>query len=524
MNFIKRAWNNVSRRFTKTILLAVTFFMIGNLVILGLGISQAAENAKILTRKKMKAVVNYEIDYESFHKYVDGLTDQTEIDEAYKNYPKLDKENASALLNDERVIAYNYIRYSNMFTKDISGVPVGNEHLKENNGSGSYILEDGTEVEYREPELQVYGNMSPNMIEFADGTNTIVEGRFYNQSDLDNQNRVVVISKELAEHNNLKIGDFISTIAADPRYLETSTKNELKADTYFHDYEIIGIYTTLNEVDPNSENFRWMSIYENPKNIVYVPMTSYAQDTFEVESAIYEYQKNNNSEFYVSDHVPSYEDNLTPYKVVILIDDPLHIDSYVKYYSDGLAEYTKINANNETFKSLAKPLDTLSFFSNVIVWIVGVNAVVIITLVTALTLKTREFEIGVLLSLGVSKLKIVLQLFTELLLVALIGFTLAIISGSLVAGKVGDEVLKFQQSQQEEENSEPWYHTSYKDPTDYFTNISQEELFEEYKVAVSPLLIAEIYVFGLGVVFIAILIPSAMIMRLNPKQILLSTN
>ena len=60
--------------------------------------------------------------------------------------------------------------------------------------------------------------------------------------------------------------------------------------------------------------------------------------------------------------------------------------------------------------------------------------------------------------------------------------------------------------------------------TNYFTSITQEEILEEYEVEISPLIIAEIYILGLGVVFLSILIPSAMIMRFNPKKILMSTN
>ena len=53
---------------SKSILLAVTFFLIGNLVIIGLGINNAAEQAKIETRQKMRAVVSYEVDYEDVYK------------------------------------------------------------------------------------------------------------------------------------------------------------------------------------------------------------------------------------------------------------------------------------------------------------------------------------------------------------------------------------------------------------------------------------------------------------------------
>ena len=47
MNFINRAIKNVTRRLSKTILLVLTFFLIGNLVIIGLGISNASKSAKI---------------------------------------------------------------------------------------------------------------------------------------------------------------------------------------------------------------------------------------------------------------------------------------------------------------------------------------------------------------------------------------------------------------------------------------------------------------------------------------------
>ena len=57
MNFINRAFKNVTRRMSKTVLLILTFFLIGNLVIIGLGVSKASESAKILTRQKIKAII-----------------------------------------------------------------------------------------------------------------------------------------------------------------------------------------------------------------------------------------------------------------------------------------------------------------------------------------------------------------------------------------------------------------------------------------------------------------------------------
>ncbi|MBE6108167.1 MAG: ABC transporter permease, partial [Erysipelotrichaceae bacterium] len=135
-----------------------------------------------------------------------------------------------------------------------------------------------------------------------------------------------------------------------------------------------------------------------------------------------------------------------------------------------------------------------------------------------------EYEIGVLLSQGVSKLMIVAQFFVELALVAVIGFTLSVASGTLIAGKVGEEVLEYQVEfsglNETEEEDDYNYISNWDD--NYFTEVSLSDMVEEYEVQISPLIIAEIYVAGLGIVLISILIPSFMIMRYNPKKILMS--
>ncbi|MGN1388755.1 MAG: ABC transporter permease, partial [Bulleidia sp.] len=432
MNAFKRAWAYVRRKPTKTILLMITFFLIGNLVILGLGISEAADNAKILTRKSMRAVVSYEVDYNSYYDYVNGLTDQDEIDKAYQNYPQIDPSIAQEIAKDERVIAFNYMVNTAAYSVDFDNVPLGNE---ENRGTTTYIDENGNEVEYKDPNIMIYANMYPNMIEFAEGTFSVASGNMFTQSDIDNANNVVLITQELADQNNLHVGDTIKLTTLDLSTEQDYISNGISQDDLDLELEICGIYTTTNDVDPSSENYKWMSPYESPKNIVLMPMTSYAaymENLMDIQVKVH-------PEYYEGTNIDDMKASASiPTKVVYLLDDPLHVDQFVEDHTSQLGQYTILNANNETFKKMARPLDTLSFFANIVVWIVVVNAVVIISLVTALTLKTREYEIGVLLSIGVSKAKVVLQLFAELFMIAVIGFGLAAVSGSLLAGKVGD--------------------------------------------------------------------------------------
>ena len=189
---------------SKSILLAVTFFLIGNLVIIGLGINNAAEQAKIETRQKMRAVVSYEVDYDAFRKYVEDLDEEAQ-QEAYKNYPSVTMDDIKNLMSDERVKTVNVVSTNMLYSNGFETVPLNND--RENNGGGTMTYEDGTTVEYIEPDLKLQTNYFPNMIELEDKMYEIVEGRFYNQEEVDEGKMVCLITDKLASHNNLRVGD-----------------------------------------------------------------------------------------------------------------------------------------------------------------------------------------------------------------------------------------------------------------------------------------------------------------------------
>jgi ABC-type antimicrobial peptide transport system permease subunit len=512
MNFYQRALRYIRRTPTKTLLLILTFFVIGNLVILGLGVSQASDNAKILTRQKMRAVVNYQTDYDAYFKYTDTITDMDELNAAYQNMPKIDPALALQIAEDPRVKAYNYMMtYIAYGRNGLEHVPLGNE----DNNNNTYTDENGNTVTYEDPGFNMIGNYDPEMIEFLEGTYQVTSGNMYTREDVDQEKNVCLITEELASVNNLRIGDTItlSNFSKDTmkRYEELGySDEELSVDL-----EIIGIFTTQETVDPNSPEYRYMGPSQSPKNKVLMPLTAFtAYRTVCEEAGMKLYPES----YRGVDKDAYLEKEKIPDKVTYLLDDPLHVEEFVKDYTPKIGEYLELDANNEIFKKMARPLDTMSFFAGILVSIVVLNAVVIISLVTALTLKNREYEIGVLLSIGVSKAAIVTQLFLELLLIAFVGFGFASISGSLMAGEVGDIVLDYQTTSESQYESDNDY-INYSDS--YFTEISQDDLLSEYHVSVSPLLIVEIFVLGTFVVLIAIIIPSYMIMRLNPKQILL---
>lgn len=533
MNFFNRAIKNTTRKLSKTILLVLTFFLIGNLVIIGLGISKASENAKTLTRQKMRAVVTMSMDYNAIWQYVETLSEE-EQEAFYKDYPSMTYKEIKELIKDERVRTANVITTSQLYATDnFDYVHLNNKaESNEFGGQSCYYNElTGQEecVEYQNPSFYTKANFLPDMIEFSDGEFTITEGRFYTQEEIDTSANVVIISEALAAQNGLKVGDSFEVYTDSPGELSTSYNRGLTLSDITLRLQIIGLFTHTHPIMPDQNNFDYTYPYENPDNMMFMPSSTVFASTLLAQQKRFD----NLAEMYPDDDYykdpanrPSLEsiDDMTVYEATILLNDPLEVDEFVEEYSNKIGDFKKLDANNDEFKRLAKPLDTLNLYSSFIVWLVVINAIVIITLVTALTLKTREYEIGVLLSIGATKFKVIMQFFVELAIVAVLGFTLAIGSGSLIANKIGNIVLDYQLSSSEVDEEEDYYYDDYYSVWDsnYQTEISLEDMVSEYNVSVSPVIIAEIYVLGLGIVLISILIPSMMIMRYNPKRILMS--
>jgi len=518
MNFLNRAIKNITRLKTKSILLIVTFFMIGNLVIIGLGVSYASDNAKTLTRQKMKPVVTYEVDSDAFSAWVNSLETDEEKNDAYNNYPQLKKSDFDKLTKSDYVELVNALVTQQVYASGFT--PIINED--NNNTDNGVIVYSSSSADgdynYSNPDVNLIGNAYDNMIEINEGTYVIDEGRFYTQDEIDSGAKVAVIEQRLATANNLKIGDRITVKMIQDNSYESQYTGDL--DTSI-EYEIIGIFTNNKVL---SEDDSWMSSYPaySPENTILVPSTSITGKLNEISLASWNYYKSMwpDEEYYQNDDNMPTEDSFYN-TFVILLNDPLNVDKFIEESASSLIPFTRLNANDDLFQTFAKPLDTMSLFANIIVWIVVINAIVIISLVTALTMKTREHEIGILLSVGVSKFKIVAQLFAELTAVAVIGFTLAVVSGSLVAKSIGQAVLNYQLTNTEstDDNNNNYYYYD----NNYFTEITQDDMLSEYQVSINPVIIAEIYVLGLGVVMISILIPSYMIMRFNPKRILTNT-
>ena len=105
----------------------------------------------------------------------------------------------------------------------------------------------------------------------------------------------------------------------------------------------------------------------------------------------------------------------------------------------------EITLNNESFENAASSLQQLSSLMSTILIVVLVVSVAVLSLILTMWARTRIHETGVLLSVGIRKLSILGQYIAEVLMIAILAFSLSYFSSSAIARQMGN-MLQAEQS------------------------------------------------------------------------------
>ncbi|MCL1853376.1 MAG: FtsX-like permease family protein [Peptococcaceae bacterium] len=152
--------------------------------------------------------------------------------------------------------------------------------------------------------------------------------------------------------------------------------------------------------------------------------------------------------------------------------------------------------------------------------VVGASLIILSLLIT-LFLRDRKHEIGVYLSLGERKTKVVVQIALEVVVVALIAITLSLFSGNILAGSISEKMLVDQVAAEQGKKSNNGYVYTELEYMGYRTEIDSNEVARSYAVSLDLITMLLFYAVGIGTVSLSTLMPIAYISRLNPKKILM---
>ena len=181
---------------------------------------------------------------------------------------------------------------------------------------------------------------------------------------------------------------------------------------------------------------------------------------------------------------------------------------------------------------MIQPIENVASVSDKVVIIVAVAGIVVLTLVVVLFTKERTYEIGVLLSLGESKFKLLLQFFSELLIIGVVAFGISIFSGNVIAQKMADSLLANEAAVTETSKTVPSNGPGGQGgpgggqfggkggPGGQST--SKVETIDTIDVNVTANDLAKLAGLGVVIIFVSTALTSVSIMRYKPKDILTS--
>ena len=195
----------------------------------------------------------------------------------------------------------------------------------------------------------------------------------------------VLVHEEFAKLNNLDIGSKIK--------LEKANSSEQK--TTNKDYEVVGIYsgTKNNEFQGLSSDFIENTVYTDYKSSQ--ELMGYSESDKKVTSVDY------------------------------FVKNPEKLEDVAKSAENLAIEDTEIVKSNKNFQTVIASLQSIEKIIDIVKIGSIIASVIILSLVLIFWLRERLHEIGILLSIGTSKTKIILQQIIELVYIAVFSIILS---------------------------------------------------------------------------------------------------
>ena len=380
MEVIQRAWHFITRKKMKTLIMTVILILISSVILSGLAIKNATDQAASEIGKKVQSafVLENNARYNLGTPRGAGTVKNKDIEQI----AKLDGVTGSVRRMDALVDLKNA------------------KQIRLPGGASDYDAKK--EKEYGEAVNFMGVNDSAHELKFRTETFKLVAGRHITEND----KFKVLVHEDFAKQNNLKIGSKLK-VQANPYDPDNLQKSHESAEV-----EIVGIFSGKNsrKAAVRSELF---------ENIFYTDLaTTRKVNKVNLDNEIYQ-----NVTFFAKD--------ISTMGKVLEQAKKLPVDW--KMY-----QLTKSEQELAGITSTLSGIYGLVFGVMVLGMVIGVG---VLALVLFLWINERRKEIGVLLAIGVSKTKIVLQFCLEILMIFVVSFGLSYFTSRAVAQNIGNDLV-----------------------------------------------------------------------------------
>ena len=298
----------------------------------------------------------------------------------------LDKNIVNQILNIDGITdSYNLRSYTVAEYSDIS-----NNKLKTRDDVGLKVYENaGRVVGDRYSEKDNY---------FTEEGFKLINGEHITPD----KKQVALVHEDFANNNSLKIGDYI--------VLNNIEGNEIGVEV-----QIIGIFTSTRKSD-TEEYMDTTNLFEN---IIFTDLNTTSKLIYETDSE--------NSQY------GDFE-----------VEDPEKLDDLIagmKEIEDVSWDNCKITKNDSNYKNTKESLDGLRKIVSTAIAIILIISVILIVLILNLWTKHRTNEVGILLSIGISKKDLIWQQILEVLIISVPAFILSFVTSSIATKVIGSKLI-----------------------------------------------------------------------------------
>ena len=303
--------------------------------------------------------------------------------------------------------------------------------------------------------LEATNNTKRNIL-FSSGVFTIKEGKNIGENDKDS----IIVHEEFAKQNNLKLGDEVNL-----ELLDIEKSGKIKS----HKFKIIGIFSGKKQ-----ETYTGLSS-DFSENMVFVD--------YSTSQEILNKSENNK----IANKILMYSGSAESTDLALNKLKELKIDES-KYF---------VEKDSNAFEESLESVSGIKHIIKIMTYSIMLGGMVVLSLILILWLRERIYEIGIFLSIGTSKIQIIMQFIFELLFISIPSIISSLFLGNVLIKVIAGGLINSENSM-----------------------ISGGNLINDSSFMLNITTLGQSYLILISIIVLSVVFASSLILIKKPKEIL----
>ena len=303
--------------------------------------------------------------------------------------------------------------------------------------------------------LEATNNTKRNIL-FSSGVFTIKEGKNIEENDKNS----IIVHEEFAKQNNLKLGDEV-----DLELLDIEKSGKIKS----HKFKIIGIFSGKKQ-----ETYTGLSS-DFSENMVFVD--------YSTSQEILNKSENNK----IANKILMYSSSAESTDLALNKLKELKIDES-KYF---------VQKDSNAFEESLESVSGIKHMIKIMTYSIMLGGIIVLSLILILWLRERIYEIGIFLSIGTSKIQIIMQFIFELLFISIPSIISSLFLGNVLIKVIAGGLINSENSM-----------------------ISGGNLINDSSFVLNITTLGQSYLILISIIVLSVVFASSLILIKKPKEIL----